>query len=193
MTTLAGTKTLTNLMAAFAGESQARNRYTYYSKIARNEGYILVAKIFEETADQEKEHAKALFKYLKDSGAEVTITGTFPTVMAGSVENLAAAAEGEHHEWAEMYPAFAVTAEQEGFKDIAVVLRNIAKAEAHHQERYDLLRRRLQSETMFRSDGGPVKWVCQNCGMVHEGPQAPEKCPACAHPKAHFRRADLNF
>ena len=187
MKELKGTKTLNNLMAAFAGESQARNRYTYYTSIAKKEGYVEISKIFEETANHEKEHAKRLFKFLKESGVDVEITGTFPTVMSSTADNLKSSAEGENHEWSEMYPTFSKEAQDEGFSEIAAVFKSIAVAEKYHEERYKKFLDRIEKNSVF-TDEASVTWKCQNCGYVHDGKGAPEKCPACAHPQAHFAR-----
>lgn len=187
MKDLKGTKTLTNLMAAFAGESQARNRYTYYSSIAKKEGFVEISNIFAETANHEKEHAKRLFKFLKESGTDVEITGSFPTVMSSTLDNLKASAAGENHEWVEMYPEFAKIAKEEGFPEIAVVFNNIAIAEKFHEARYKKHVERIEKNNVF-TDENNTTWRCQNCGYTYEGKGAPEKCPACDHSKAHFAR-----
>jgi len=172
-------------MAAFAGESQARNRYTYAAAKARKEGYRQISEIFTETADQEREHAKRLFKLM--DGGEVEISGTFPAGPVGStLENLKSAAGGEHFEWDEMYPSFAITARKEGFEDIAKVFEAIAVAEKQHEKRYLALANNIESETVFKKKETTV-WICMNCGYVHEGTEAPKACPACAHPQAHFQ------
>ncbi len=179
-----GTETEKNLLKAFAGESQARNRYTYFASKAKKEGFIQIANIFVETANQEKEHAKRLFKFLE--GGEVEITAGFPAGIIGSTaENLKAAAGGENWEYTEMYPGFAKIAQAEGFDEIAQVFLSIAKAEKHHEERYLGLLANVEDGSVFRKDK-PVAWVCQNCGYIHEGTEAPDVCPACAHPQAHF-------
>ncbi len=184
MKSLKGTKTEKNILAAFCGESQARNRYTYFVKQARKEGFVQVARVFEETANQEKEHAKRLFKFLE--GGEVEISGSFPAGRIGTTsENLAAAAAGEHHEWTVMYPEFAATAREEGFNEIAVVMQSIAVAEKYHEDRYLALKKNIDEGRVFEKDE-PVVWVCQNCGYIYEGTKAPAKCPACDHPQAHF-------
>ena len=184
MASLKGTQTEKNLLTAFAGESQARNRYTYFSSKARKEGYRQIAEIFEETANQEKEHAKRLFKFLE--GGEVEITGSFPAGVVGStLENLQEAAAGEHYEQTEMYPDFAKVAREEGFKDIATVFERIAVAERYHEKRYNALADNIKNGKVFKKDK-PTVWRCLNCGYLHEGDEAPELCPACAHPKAHF-------
>lgn len=188
---LKGTQTEKNLLTAFAGESQARNRYTYFSSAARKEGFRQIAEIFEETANQEREHAKRLFKFLE--GGEVKIEASFPAGTIGTTaENLKEAAGGEHYEWNEMYPGFAQTAEAEGFKDIADVFRAIAVAERQHEKRYNDLRENILKDRVFRREG-KVVWRCLNCGYLHEGPEAPEQCPACAHPQSHFELLGENW
>jgi len=184
MKELQGTGTEKNLLAAFAGESQARNRYTYYASVARKEGYQHIAAVFLETADHEKEHARRLFKFLE--GGEVEITAAFPAGRIGTTaQNLKAAAEGENHEHTVMYPEFARTAEEEGFSQIAAVFRAIAVAEKYHEQRYRGLLANLESDAIFKRDR-VVKWRCRNCGYVHEGREAPASCPACAHPRAFY-------
>ncbi len=186
-----GTQTERNLLSAFAGESQARNRYTYFASVARKEGFRQISEIFEETANQEKEHAKRLFKFLE--GGEVEISAAFPAGVIGSTaENLQAAAAGENYEWTDMYPSFAKTAREEGFEDIAKVFEAIAVAERQHERRYRGLLANVQAGTVFKKDK-PVKWRCLNCGYVHEGTEAPEECPACAHPQAHFELLAENW
>jgi rubrerythrin len=186
-----GTETEKNLLAAFAGESQARNRYTYFASRARKEGYQQIAGIFEETANQEKEHAKREFKFLE--GGEVEITASYPAGVIGSTpENLKAAAAGEHYETTEMYPNFAEIADKEGFTEIAAVFRKIAVAEKRHEQRYLALARNITEGTVFKRDKS-VRWVCRNCGYVHEAAEAPEVCPACAHPKAFFEIEAANY
>ncbi len=188
---LKGSQTEKNLLAAFAGESQARNRYTYFASQARKEGYIQIAAIFEETANQEREHAKREFKFLQ--GGEVEITAAFPAGVIGStVENLKAAAAGEHYETTEMYPEFAAVAEKEGFDEIAKAFRSIAVAEQRHEERYLALAKNITDGVVFKREK-PVRWVCRNCGYVHEGPEAPDVCPACVHPKSHFELEAVNY
>jgi rubrerythrin len=180
-----GTKTQGNLMKAFTGESAARNRYTFYAGVANKEGYKQIEAAFLETADQEKEHAKRLFRFMEGLG-EVEITAGFPAGPEGdTISNLKAAAAGENHEWTSMYPEFAKIAEEEGFQEIAVVMRNIAVAEKSHEERYLAFAKNIADGKVFKKDA-PVVWRCRNCGFVHEGLTAPEKCPACNHPKAHF-------
>lgn len=179
-----GSRTEKNILTAFAGESQARNRYTYFSAKARKEGYVQIADIFEETANQEKEHAKRLFKFLE--GGEVTITASFPAGVIGStLENLLESAAGEHFEQAEMYPEFARVAREEGFNDVATVFEKIAVAETFHEKRYRALAANIEGGRVFKRDK-PTTWRCRNCGYIHEGEEAPDKCPACAHPQAHF-------
>jgi len=191
MASLKGTETEKNLLTAFAGESQARNRYTYFSSQARKEGFVQISKVFEETADQEREHAKRLFKFLE--GGEVEIQAGFPAGKIGTtVENLEAAAAGENHEHSEMYPGFAKVAEQEGFKDIGDVFRAIAVAERQHEKRYLDLRANIENDRVFKRDE-KVVWRCLNCGYLHEGTEAPELCPACAHPQAHFELLAENW
>jgi rubrerythrin len=188
---LKGSQTEKNLLAAFAGESQARNRYTYFASQARKEGYIQISAIFEETANQEKEHAKREFKFLK--GGEVEITASFPAgVIGNTVENLKAAAAGEHYETSEMYPEFAKVAEEEGFDEIAKVFRNIAVAEKYHEQRYLALAKNITDGTVFKREK-PVRWVCRNCGYVHEGSEAPDVCPACAHPQSYYELEAANY
>lgn len=188
---LKGSKTEVNLLTAFAGESQARNRYTYFSSVATKEGYKQIAAIFEETANQEKEHAKRLFKFLE--GGEVEIKASFPAgVISTTLDNLIEAAAGEDYEVTTMYPDFAAVAEEEGFKEIARVFRNIGKAEAHHRDRYLALKKNIEDGTVFEKDG-VVIWACRNCGYLHEGKVAPTTCPACAHPQAHFEIQAKNY
>ena len=184
MPELKGTQTEKNLLTAFAGESQARNRYTYFAAKAKKEGYVAISDIFSETANQEKEHAKRLFKFLE--GGEVEISAGFPAGTIGSTfDNLKAAAAGEHYETTEMYPGFAKTAREEGFATIAAVFENIAVAEAYHERRYEALAARVDAGMVFKRDE-TITWRCRNCGYNHKGAEAPEACPACAHPKAHF-------
>jgi len=188
---LKGTETEKNLLTAFAGESQARNRYSYFASQAKKEGYVQMAAIFEETANQEKEHAKRLFKFLE--GGEVEIQAAFPAgVIASTRENLEAAAAGEHYENTEMYPNFAQVADKEGFAEIAAVFRMIAIAEKNHEDRYLALAKNIADGRVFKRET-PVRWVCRNCGYVHEGTEAPKSCPACAHAQAHFELLATNF
>lgn len=181
---LKGTRTEKNILTAFAGESQARNRYTYFASKAKKEGFEQIAAIFEETANQEKEHAKRLFKFLE--GGEVEIMAAFPAGVIGStVENLMAAAAGEHYEYSSMYPDFAAIAREEGFGDIAIIFESIAVAEAFHEKRYLALAANIEKDHVFKKSAKTV-WRCRNCGFLHEGKCAPNKCPACDHPQAHF-------
>jgi len=188
---LKDTQTEKNLLTAFAGESQARNRYTYFASKARNDGYMQICAIFEETANQEKEHAKRLFKFLE--GGEVEICAAFPAGVIGSTcENLEVAAAGENHEAGGMYPDFAKVAEKEGFAEIAKVFRSIGVAEARHRDRYLALAENIKKGRVFKRPKA-VRWVCRNCGYVHEGLEAPGECPACAHPQAHFEMESVNY
>jgi rubrerythrin len=188
---LKGTQTEKNLLAAFAGESQARNRYTYFASQAKKEGYEQIAAIFAETAEQEKEHAKREFKFLQ--GGEVEITAAFPAGRIGStIDNLREAAAGENYENTKMYPQFAETAEKEGFAEIANVFRSIAIAEKRHEQRYLALAKNIENGVVFKR-AEPVRWVCRNCGYVHEGAEPPDPCPACAHPKSYYELEATNF
>ncbi|MEX2705206.1 MAG: rubrerythrin [Candidatus Freyrarchaeum guaymaensis] len=191
MKSLKGTKTERNLLTAFAGESQARNRYTYFASQARKDGYEQISAIFLETADNEKEHAKRLFKFLE--GGEVEISAAFPAGVIGDTkENLKAAAAGENYEHTQMYPEFAKIAEEEGFEEIASVFRAIAVAEKQHEKRYLGLLKNMEEGKVFKKDK-VVKWKCRNCGYIHEGTEAPEECPACAHPRAYFELLAENW
>lgn len=186
-----GTETEKNLLKAFAGESQARNRYTYFSGVARREGLVQIAEIFEETANQEKEHAKRFFKFFE--GGEVEITDTYPAGKLGStLENLIAAAEGEEHEWEQMYPEFARVAREEGFEEVALAFEAIAIAERQHGKRYRDLAENLKAGKVFKRNG-KVVWRCRNCGYLHEAAEAPNLCPACLHPQAHFELLGENW
>ncbi len=186
-----GTKTEKNLLTAFAGESQARNRYDYYAGQARKDGYVQISEIFAETANQEKEHAKRLFKFLQ--GGEVEIQAAFPAgIIASTAENLKEAAAGENYEWTDMYPSFAVTAREEGFEPIARMFEAIAIAERHHEKRYLELAENIALGRVFKRDQ-VVVWRCRNCGYLHEGREAPAVCDACAHPKAHFELLGENW
>jgi len=189
---LKGSKTEKNVLTAFAGESQARNRYTYAASQARKDGFIQIADIFEETANQEKEHAKRLFNLLE--GGEVEITAAFPAGVIGGPTglNLKLAAGGEHYEWTEMYPGFAAVARQEGFEQVARIFDAIAVAEKQHERRYLGLAANIDAGTVFKKDT-PVTWRCRNCGYVHQGTEAPSACPACAHPQAHFELLAENW
>jgi len=186
-----GTRTEKNLLLSFAGESQARNRYTYFASQARKDGFVQIADIFEETADQEKEHAKRFFKFLE--GGEVEISGAFPAgVIGATVDNLKAAAAGEHYEWSEMYPGFAKVAREEGFEAIARVFEAVSVAEKQHEKRYLDLMKNIQQNRVFKREQKTV-WRCRNCGYLHEGTEAPGACPACAHPQAHFELLGENY
>ncbi len=186
MTTLKGSKTEKNLLTAFAAESQARNRYTFFASQAKKEGYVQIAKLFEETAEQEKEHAKRLFKFLE--GGLVHIEADFPAGKIGdTAENLVAAANGEKEEYTEIYPSFARIAKEEGFNEIASAMGAIAVAEKHHEERFLSLLKQLQEDTVFKKSERII-WECLNCGYLHIGTEPPEKCPACAHPKDYFAK-----
>jgi rubrerythrin len=191
MKSLKGTKTEKLLLTAFAGESQARNRYSYFASQAKKEGYEQIAAIFLDTADNEKEHAKVLFKLLE--GGEVQIDASFPAgVIADTVANLKASADGEKHEYSQMYPAFADIADSEGFPEIAKTLRNIGSAEKGHEKRYLALHKNIMDGTVFKR-GKDVFWRCRNCGYIHEGSQAPDECPACSHAQAYFELLGENY
>lgn len=185
--TLKGTKTANNLMHAFAGESQARNRYTYYASVAKKEGYVQIQNIFLETANQEKEHAKRLMKLMSADllGETLYTDGNFPVMLGNTAQNLQQAADGEKEEYTDMYPGFAKVAREEGFEDIANILEAIAVAEKHHEARFLKLLDTVENATAFKRDS-KVTWKCNNCGFIYEGLEAPELCPACAHPQAHF-------
>lgn len=186
-----GSRTEKNLLTAFAGESQARNRYTFFASEAKKEGFIQISDIFEETAGQEKEHAKRFFKFLK--GGEVKIEASFPAGTIGkTVENLRAAAEGEKNEWSEMYPGFAAIARQEGFEDVAKAFDAISVAEKQHMKRYVDLAANIEADRVFKRDKS-VTWRCRNCGFLHVGTQAIDKCPACEHPQAYFEILGENW
>jgi len=188
---LKGTRTERNLLAAFAGESQARNRYTYFAGQAKKDGLVQIQSIFEETANQEKEHAKRFFKFLQ--GGDVVVEAAFPAGMIRSTEeNLRAAAAGEHDEWTEMYPEFARIAREEGFPEVATVFESVAVAEKQHERRYLGLLKNVEAGTVFKREQ-PVTWRCRNCGYLHTGPEAPQMCPACAHPQAHFELLAENW
>ena len=191
MASLKGTKTEKNLLASFAGESQARNRYTYFASVARKEGYRQIEALFLETADNEKEHAKRFFKFLE--GGAVEITAMFPAGIIGDVkENLKAAAAGENEEHTTLYPNFAKVADEEGFTAITKVFREIAKVEKEHEKRYLTLLKNIEQGTVFKREN-PVKWKCRNCGYIHEGTEAPAECPACAHPQAYYELLCENY
>lgn len=191
MSKLSGTQTEKNILTAFAGESQARNRYTYFASKAKKEGYVQISHIFEETANQEKEHAKRLFKLLE--GGEVEITGAFPAGVIGSTqENLKESAGGENYEHTTMYPEFAKTAREEGFESVAMIFEAIAVAEKQHEKRYLDLAANIEAGRVFKRDS-VVTWRCRNCGYLFEGQEAPISCPACAHPQAHFELLGENW
>ncbi|MFQ6002727.1 MAG: rubrerythrin [Candidatus Zixiibacteriota bacterium] len=191
MKTLKGIKTEKNLLTAFAGESQARNRYTYFASQAKKKGYEQIAAVFLETADNEKEHAKRLFKFLE--GGEVEVKASFPAGLIGDTkENLRAAAGGENYEHTKMYPEFASMAEKEGLQEIASVFRAIAVAERQHEKRYLNLLENIKKDRVFKREG-MVKWKCRNCGYIHEGTEAPEECPACGHPRGYFELLSENY
>lgn len=186
-----GTKTEQNLLKAFAGESQARMRYNYFAKQAKKEGLEQIAAIFEETALNEKEHAKRFFKFLE--GGMVEITASYPAgVIGDTMTNLKAAAAGENEEWTELYPMFADIAEKEGFKAVAVAFRMIAQVEKAHEERYNKLASNLNDGMVFEKDG-VIVWKCRNCGYLHEGKKAPKTCPACLHPQSYFEIKEINY
>ncbi|HHW67968.1 MAG TPA: rubrerythrin family protein [Epulopiscium sp.] len=189
MKSLKGTRTAENLLKSFAGESQARNRYTYYASVAKKEGYVQIANIFTETADNEKEHAKRFFKFLSAdpelNGTALQITADYPIALGNTLENLKAAASGENEEWSDLYPAFADVAAEEGFPEIAAVYRKIADAEKRHETRFNKLAANIENGTVFKKDE-VVLWKCNNCGYIHEGTEAPKLCPACAHPQSYF-------
>ena len=177
---LKGTKTEKNLQEAFAGESMARNKYTYFASQAKKEGFVQISKIFEETANNEKEHAKIWFKYLQGGSIKSTM------------ENLVEAAQGEHYEWTQMYSDFAKDAKEEGFSDLAYLFEAVAKIEKHHEERYQKLLASIKDETVFKKET-KITWECLNCGHLHTGEKAPELCPVCKHPKAYFAQSANNF
>ncbi len=188
---LKGTMTEQNLLKAFAGESQARNRYVYAAKVARKEGYHQIAAIFEETAENEVQHAKHFFRFLE--GGMVEITATYPAGVIGTTaENLKAAAEGEYEEWADLYPGFAKVADEEGFRDVAVKFRMIARAEKAHEERFKALLERVEGDTVWVRPE-PVRWKCGVCGYIHEGKSPPDECPSCQHPKGYFAQVLKNY
>jgi len=191
MTEFKGSQTEKNLLAAFAGESQARNRYNYFASQARKDGLLQIAAIFDETADQERIHAKRFFRFLE--GGEVEIKASYPAGKVGTTaENLKAAAGGEHFEWSELYPGFADVAEKEGFRDVAAAFRKIVVAEKHHEERYLTLLKNVEAGTVFKKDQ-PVEWVCSKCGYVYVGTEPPKKCPACLHGTEYFQIKNENY
>ena len=187
---LKGTKTEHNLMAAFAGESQARNRYTFYASVAKKEGYEQIAALFLETADNEKEHAKRFFKFLE--GTPVNINATYPTVYGDTLTNLKASAEGENEEWTILYPEFADIAQEEGFPEVANAFRKIAEVEAKHEARYLKIHENIESGKVFIKDG-KVAWKCRNCGYIHYAESAPKLCPACLHAQSYFELHIQNY
>lgn len=191
MKSIKGTKTEKNLLASFAGESQARSRYTFFASVAKKEGYEQIAGIFLETAEQEKEHAKRFFKFLE--GGDVEITATYPAgIIKTTLENLKHAAAGEHEETSVLYPEAAKIAREEGFEAIAVVFENIAKVEAFHEKRYRAMVANIENGTVFKKDH-EIVWKCRNCGYNHTGAEAPTSCPACAHPQAYFQVLEENW
>ncbi len=191
MKSVRGTQTEKNLLAAFAGESQARNRYTYFASKAKKEGYVQIAQIFEETANQEREHAKRFFKHLE--GGETEIQASFPAGVIGTTaENLMAAAGGENYEWTTMYPEFANVAREEGFEEVAKIFEAVSVAEKQHEKRYRDLLNNIEAKKVFKREE-KVVWRCLNCGYLHEGTEAPQTCPACAHPQAYFELLGENW
>ncbi|HMA99720.1 MAG TPA: rubrerythrin family protein [Spirochaetota bacterium] len=188
MSKLKGTQTAANLMKAFAGESQARNRYTYYASAARKEGYRQISEIFAETAANEKEHAKLFYKHLYKNGLNeetIEITAAYPAAFGNTLQNLAYAAEGEKEEWSQLYPAFTETAQKEGFPEIAQTFRKVAMVEKRHEQRYRKLHQNVADKTVFKKDN-KVLWICLNCGHILESEEAPEVCPVCDHSRSHF-------
>lgn len=191
MISIKGTKTEQNLLKSFAGESQARMRYDYFAKQAKKEGLEQIAAIFEETSLNEKEHAKRFFKFLE--GGMFEITAMYPAGVIGTtLENLKASAEGENEEWTELYPEFAKVAEEEGFKDIAIAYKMIAKVEKAHEERFKKLYENIEAGRVFERNG-KISWKCRNCGYIHEGEKAPKTCPACLHPQSYFEIQETNY
>ncbi|QCX33921.1 rubrerythrin family protein [Caloramator sp. E03] len=194
MKSLKGTKTAENLMKAFAGESQARNRYTFYASAAKKEGYIQISNLFLETAENEKEHAKIFFKFLNESfeGEAVTISAGYPVGLSNTESNLLYAANGEKEEWSDIYPEFAKVAEEEGFLEIATTFKKIAEVEKHHETRYRKLLDNIKNGEVFKKNK-TVKWKCDNCGYIYEGEEAPQSCPACKHPQGYFELFVENY
>lgn len=191
MNTLIGTQTEKNLLKAFAGESQARNRYEFFAKVAKEEGYEQIAHLFMETSEQEKVHAKRFFKFLE--GSNLTITAEYPAGKIGTTrENLTAAAMGENEEWTKLYPDFAEKAKEEGFPEIATAFKMISRVEFEHEKRFKKLLKNIEDGTVFKKEE-KVKWVCRHCGYVHEGEKALENCPACLHSKAYFEMYAENY
>ena len=192
MKSVKGTETEKNLLKSFAGESQARMRYTYFAKVAKKEGFEQISAIFAETADQEKQHAKKFFSYLE--GGMVEITASYPAgIISTTAENLREAAAGENEEWTELYPAFADIADAEGFPNIAATWRKIAAVEAEHEKRYLKLLERVETNTVFAREDEETVWQCRECGHVHVGKNAPKACPTCAHPQAYFEVEKTNY
>jgi len=195
MKSLKGSKTAENLMKSFAGESQARMRYTYYSSIAKKEGFVQIANLFLETADQEKEHAKRFYKFLKEDFVDeaIEIQASFPVSFhSETLKNLKAAAAGENEEWTDLYPSFAKVAEEEGYPQVAMVYREITKVEERHEIRYNKLAKNIEEGKVFKKDES-VLWKCSNCGYIYEGAEAPKACPACAHPQGYFEVFKENY
>ena len=192
MESIKGTQTEKNILAAFAGESAARNRYTYWASKAKKDGFVQIASIFEETADQEKEHAKRLFKFLEGGEVEVAV-GLPAGVIGDTVDNLKSAAEGEEHEWQRMYPEYAQVARDEGFETVAKAMESIAVAEKFHGERYRTLAANIEKGIVFKRDSELTIWRCRNCGYIHIGAEPPQSCPACIHPQAHFEIKPANW
>lgn len=191
MASIKGTETEKNLLKSFAGESQARNRYTYFASVAKKEGFVQISSIFQETASQEKEHAKRFFKFLE--GGTPEIIACYPAGVIGTTkENLKAAAGGEHEEWTDLYPAFAAKAKEEGFPAVATLFEMVSIAEKQHEKRYLGLLKNIEEGTVFKK-GEKVVWRCRNCGFIHEAQEAPEICAACAHPQAHFELLAENW
>lgn len=192
---LKGTETAKNLLASFAGESQARNRYTYYASTAKKQGYLQIAEIFLETAEQEKEHAKRFFKFLAAElhDEAIEITAAYPVALSQeTLDNLKSAAAGEHEEWTDLYPKFAETARKEGFIDVAQAYENISKVENFHERRYKKLAKNIENNQVYEKPE-TVLWKCSNCGFIYEGTKAPAKCPACLHDQMYFRLLDQNY
>ena len=195
MKSLKGSKTAENLMKSFAGECQARTRYTYYSSIAKKEGFVQIANIFLETAEQEKEHAKKFYKFLKDDFVDeaIEIQASYPVSFhSETVKNLHAAASGENEEWTELYPKFAEVAEEEGYPEVAIIYKKITEVEKHHEARYKKLAKNIEEDKVFKKDE-TVLWKCINCGYIYEGEEAPAACPACAHPQGYFEILAENY
>lgn len=192
MKSLKGTQTEKNILTAFAGESQARNRYNFFAGQAKKDGFVQISDIFAETADQEKEHGKRLFKFLE--GGDVEIVASFPAGIIDTTEaNLIGSAAGEHYEYTEMYPSFAETAKNEGFPEIAAVMRAIGVAEEFHEKRFLDFAKNIKEGRVFVRESADTIWRCKNCGYIHQGAKALELCPACAHPKAHFELLGVNW